>query len=179
MFFPTERLLWHCLGQYFGRDLTIFAPKGNFGNRLAVVGSTTENMVRATLLLSVLVILAMPAIAQEHKTPAAGPEVVPQDGKDEVRATAGALKEMLGQVHEQLASTRKLTSVAKADQKATLDQAQEVLMSAQADIESSLTEVSNAGPDGWKVAKTKADAALAKAKEAINLSKKASSTAVN
>lgn len=137
-------------------------------------------MTRPALLIAALAFFSIPALAQERTSaPATKLEAAPQDGKDEVRATAGALKDMLGQVHEQLANTNKLASVAKPDQKIALDKSQEALKAAQAGLEASLTEVSNAKPEAWKEAKAKADAALAKAKEALNTAQKAANTAVN
>jgi ElaB/YqjD/DUF883 family membrane-anchored ribosome-binding protein len=60
-----------------------------------------------------------------------------------------------------------------------LEKAQEVLKSSQADLEASLTEVSQAKPEAWKTAKANAEAALNKANEALTQAQKAANTAVN
>jgi ElaB/YqjD/DUF883 family membrane-anchored ribosome-binding protein len=53
------------------------------------------------------------------------------------------------------------------------------LKSSQADLEASLTEVSQAKPEAWKTAKANAEAALNKANEALTQAQKAANTAVN
>lgn len=137
-------------------------------------------MVRSSLLiLTLLAFWTTSVTAQEHITPATRSEAAPQDGKDHVRAMSGALKDMLGQVQEQMANGSKLASVAKPGQKAELDKTQEALKTAYTEIEASLNEVNRVGPEGWNDAKARAETALAKAKEAIAASRKASSTAVN